>query len=139
MQLKRFLELRIKKRVKSQLNNNGKFHNLIQTVVSNPQTLTDAYDIIKINSNITVSTKCEEYNGGTSHFIDDVAKCLNERSFDVNANTYSISTRKKRKKLNSNSNEEMLMLVLPNLKLRVVQEALRVVLEVIFKPNFSRI
>jgi len=57
----------------------------------------------------------------------------------VNANTYSISTRKKRKKLNLNSNEEMLMLVLPNLKLRVVQEALRVVLEVIFKPNFSRI
>lgn len=70
-----------------------------------------------------------------------MAKCLNEGSFDVNTNTYSISTRKKRKKSKSNSNEkeEMLMLVLPNLKLRVVQEALRIVLEVIFKPNFSRI
>lgn len=66
-----------------------------------------------------------------------MAKCLNEGSFDVNTNTYSISTRKKRKK--SNEKEEMLMLVLPNLKLRVVQEALRIVLEVIFKPNFSRI
>lgn len=69
-----------------------------------------------------------------------MAKCLNEGIFDVNANTYSISTRKKkRKKSNLNSNEEMLTLVLPNLKLRVVQEALRIVLEVIFKPNFSRI
>jgi hypothetical protein len=54
MQLKRFLELRIKKRVKSQLSHlDGKFHNLIQNVVSNPQTLLDAYKIIKINSNIT--------------------------------------------------------------------------------------
>ena len=144
MQLKRFLELRIKKRVKSQLSHDGKFHNLIQSVVSNPQTLTDAYNIIKINSNITVSAKCGEDNAINNiesySFIDNVAKCLTERSFDVNANTYSISTRKKkRKKSNSNEKEDMLMLVLPNLKLRVVQEALRVVLEVIFKPNFSRI
>ncbi|CAJ2638749.1 unnamed protein product [Trifolium pratense] len=152
MQLKRFLELRIKKRVKSQLSHHdGKFHNLIQNVVSNPQTLLDAYNIIKINSNIvTVSANSAEnkaednrdgYNGD-GYFLNDVAQCLNEGSFDVNANTYSISTRKKKKRRGFDEKEEellMLDLVLPNLKLRVVQEALRIVLEVIFKPNFSKI
>ncbi|PNX86076.1 RNA binding protein, partial [Trifolium pratense] len=142
MQLKRFLELRIKKRVKSQLSHHdGKFHNLIQNVVSNPQTLLDAYNIIKINSNIlTVSAE----DNGDGYFLNDVAQRLNEGSFDVNANTHSISTRKKKKNrrgFDEKEEEELLMLdlVLPNLKLRVVQEALRIVLEVIFKPNFSKI
>lgn len=75
---------------------------------------------------------------GDSYFIDDVAQQLNEGSFDVNANTYSMSTRKKKKKKELKEEDELL-LVLPNLKLRVVQEALRIVLEVIFKPNFSKI
>ncbi|KAK2385992.1 nuclear intron maturase 3, mitochondrial [Trifolium repens] len=154
MQLKRFLQLRIKKRVKSQLSNHdGKFHNLIQNVVSNPQTLLDAYKIIKINSNITttihrvtVSANSAENNAednGDGYFLNDVAQRLNEGNFDVNANTYSLSTRKKKKKRRGleEKEEELLMLdlVLPNLKLRVVQEALRIVLEVIFKPNFSKI
>ncbi|CAI8595956.1 unnamed protein product [Vicia faba] len=177
-QLKRFLQLRIKKRVKSNLSHNdGKFHNLILNVVSNPQTLQDAYNIIKLNSNIipnnhpvtasanngsgyflndvahqlnensniltihpvTVSAK-PGADKGDGYFLHDVAKQLQEGSFDASANTYKISTRKNQnQKKKKSEDEDLLTLILPNLKLRVVQEALRIVLEVIFKPNFSRI
>lgn len=86
---------------------------------------------------VTVSAK-SGLDNGNGYFIDDVAQQLNEGSFDASANTYKISTRKK-KKSESKEDEDLMTLILPNLKLRVVQEALRIVLEVIFKPNFSRI
>lgn len=134
MELKRFLELRIKKRVKAQrAEDDGKFHNLMRNVISDSETLRDAYNCIRLNSNIdpvTVASSCGG-DGCDSYFLDDVAQRLREGSFDVSANTYSFSTRKKTELKES--------LVLPNLELRVVQEALRIVLEVIFRSQFSKI
>ncbi|KAJ1432603.1 Domain X [Sesbania bispinosa] len=103
MELKRFLELRIK---------NGSRHNAPVTAKSTP-------------------TSTPAASSGDGYFLDDVAQRLREGSFDVNGNTVSFSSRTRSELKES--------LVLPNLKLRVVQEALRIALEVIFKPHFSKI
>ncbi|XP_027334967.1 nuclear intron maturase 4, mitochondrial isoform X2 [Abrus precatorius] len=125
MELKRFLELRIKRRVKEQ-HANGKFHDLMQNVISNADTLHDAYNCIRINSNIVeVTSNCD------TSFLDDLAEQLGKGDFDVHANTFSFSTRR------GSTNKEIL--VLPNLKLKVVQEAMRIALEVVYKPHFSKI
>ncbi|CAJ1943498.1 unnamed protein product [Sphenostylis stenocarpa] len=127
MELKRFLELRIKKRVKEQ-HANGKFHDLMKTVISNAETLLDAYDCIRINSNTL------DADSSSSHdvsFLDDLAEELGKGEFNVCANTSSFSTRR-----GSVSKE---ILVLPNLRLKVVQEAMRIALEVVYKPHFSKI
>ncbi|KAK7389256.1 hypothetical protein VNO78_24098 [Psophocarpus tetragonolobus] len=125
MELKRFLELRIKKRVKEQ-HANGKFHQLMKTVISHVETLRDAYNCIRINSN----TQDLALSQDTS-FLDDLAKELSRGDFDVCANTSSFSTRR------GSANKEIL--VLPNLRLKVVQEAIRIALEVVYKPHFSNI
>ncbi|KAI6699873.1 hypothetical protein NL676_014197 [Syzygium grande] len=122
MELKRFLELRIKKRVKKQYMN-GKFHFLMENVVAHPETLEDAYGCIMVNSNVDVSMTKPNMS-----FVS-TAKELHSGSFDVKANTYSISTRGEKKEV----------LILPNLKLKVVQEAIRIVLEVVYRPHFSKI
>ncbi|XP_016652776.1 PREDICTED: putative COX1/OXI3 intron 2 protein, partial [Prunus mume] len=122
MELKRSLELRIKKRVKEQYIN-GKFRNLMAKVISNPETLQDAYDCIRLNSNINIA-----FNDDNTSF-DSIAKELCCGSFDVNANTFSISKKGAREEV----------LVLPNINLRVIQEAIRIVLEVVYKPDFSKI
>ncbi|XP_030462558.1 nuclear intron maturase 4, mitochondrial isoform X1 [Syzygium oleosum] len=122
MELKRFLELRIKKRVKKQYMN-GKFHFLMENVVAHPETLEDAYGCIMLNSNVDVSMTKPNMS-----FVS-TAKELHSGSFDVKANTYSISTRGAKKEV----------LILPNLKLKVVQEAIRIVLEVVYRPHFSKI
>ncbi|XP_021830183.1 nuclear intron maturase 4, mitochondrial isoform X1 [Prunus avium] len=122
MELKRSLELRIKKRVKEQYVN-GKFRNLMAKVISNPETLQDAYDCIRLNSNINIA-----FNDDNTYF-DSIAKELCCGSFDVNANTFSISKKGAREEV----------LVLPNINLRVIQEAIRIVLEVVYKPDFSKI
>ncbi|KAH0981824.1 hypothetical protein GBA52_009001 [Prunus armeniaca] len=113
MELKRSLELRIKKRVKEQYIN-GKFRNLMAK---------DAYDCIRLNSNINIA-----FNDDNTSF-DSIAKELCCGSFDVNANTFSISKKGAREEV----------LVLPNINLRVIQEAIRIVLEVVYKPDFSKI
>ncbi|XP_020227302.1 nuclear intron maturase 4, mitochondrial [Cajanus cajan] len=125
MELKRFLELRIKKRVKEQ-HANGKFHNLMKTVISNAETLRDAYHCIRINSNALDAAPNHD-----ASFLDDLAEELGKGDFDVCVNTSSFSTRK------GSANKEIL--VLPNLKLKVVQEAMRIALEVVYKPHFSKI
>ncbi|KAJ7945231.1 RVT_1 domain-containing protein/Intron_maturas2 domain-containing protein [Quillaja saponaria] len=122
MELKRSLELRIKKRVKDQ-NVNGKFQDLMERVISNPETLLDAYNCIKLNSNIDVKT---DYDNNP---FETLAEELRTGSFDVNVNTFLISTRGASKEV----------LVLPNVKLRAIQEAIRIVLEVVYKPHFSKI
>lgn len=126
MEQKRFLELRIKKRVKEQ-HFNGKFHDLMKTVISNAETLRDAYNCIRINAN--THDAASSHDGAS--FLDDLAEELGKRDFDVCANTSSFSTRR------GSANKEVL--VLPNLKLRVVQEAMRIALEVVYKPYFSKI
>ncbi|XP_021899849.1 nuclear intron maturase 4, mitochondrial [Carica papaya] len=122
MELKRYLELRIKKRVKAQYVN-GKFHDLMEKVVASQATLQDAYNCIRLNS--TLDILVDNANISFNH----VAEELSSGKFNVSANTRSISPRGPRKEV----------LVLPNLNLKVVQEAIRIVLEVVPKPHFSKI
>ncbi|RYR47374.1 hypothetical protein HN51_052899 [Arachis hypogaea] len=122
MEFKRFLENRIKKRVKNQFVN-GKFRGLMQSI-SDGETLRDAYNCIRINSNVDAESRYD------SCFLDDLAKQLQEGSFNASANTFFVSTR--------GSNDKQ-VLVLPNLRLKVVQEAIRIALEVVYKPHFSKI
>ncbi|XWS41308.1 hypothetical protein CRYUN_Cryun17cG0070400 [Craigia yunnanensis] len=122
MELKRSVELRVKKRVKEQFFD-GKFQNLMAKVIANRDTLQDAYNCIRLNSNVDISVKDD------SVCFKSLAEKLSEGSFDVRANTFSVSTR--------GANKEVL--VLPNLKTRIIQEAIRIVLEAVYKPHFSKI
>ncbi|XP_022774744.1 nuclear intron maturase 4, mitochondrial [Durio zibethinus] len=122
MELKRSLERRVKNRVKEQFFD-GKFRNLMAKVIANPETLQDAYNCIRLNSNVDISVK--DY----SVCFKSLAEELLGGTFDVRANTFSVSTRGVNKEI----------LVLPNLKVRTVQEAIRIVLEVVYKPHFSKI
>ncbi|XP_050385775.1 nuclear intron maturase 4, mitochondrial [Argentina anserina] len=122
MELKRSLELRIKKRVKEQYIS-GKFRDLMAKVIATPETLQDAYDCIRLNSNVDIALTDEKTSFGS------LAEELCFGSFDVNANTFSISIKSARKDV----------LVFPNVKLKIIQEAIRIVLEVVYKPHFSKI
>ncbi|PIN14188.1 RNA-directed DNA polymerase [Handroanthus impetiginosus] len=124
VEVKRSLELRIKKKVKEQFKN-GKFHDLMMKVIADPNTLKDAYDCIRVTSNVNLASD------GDNLPFESMAVELAKGSFDVEANTYLISTRGARVK-----KEE---LIFPKLKLRVVQEAIRIVLEVVYRPHFSKI
>ncbi|KAI3688948.1 hypothetical protein L2E82_46894 [Cichorium intybus] len=124
LELKKFLESRIKKTVKEQFKD-GKFHNLIEKVIANPYTLQDAYDSIRVNSNINLLSESDDI-----HF-DSLAQELSSGNFNINANTYSISTKGAKK--------EKEKLILPNLKLTIIQEAIRIALEVVYKPHYSKI
>ncbi|KAK4781000.1 hypothetical protein SAY87_017106 [Trapa incisa] len=119
MEMKRSLELSVKKRVKEQLVD-GKFQSLMQNVISNPETLEVAYKCICLNANV---------DNGKMSTIESLADELQTGSFEVGKNTFSFSSRGARKEV----------LVLPNLKLKVIQEAIRLVLEVIYRPHFSKI
>ncbi|KAL6005683.1 hypothetical protein ACLOJK_006254 [Asimina triloba] len=123
MGLKRLIEIRIKKRVKEEYMH-GKFHNLMKKVIANPRTLEDAYKSIKLNSNIELTS---DSNDGLS--FESLALQLMSRGFDVKANVSLFSTKGRLKEV----------LVLPNLKLKVIQEAIRIVLEVVYRPHFSKI
>ncbi|XP_057951561.1 nuclear intron maturase 4, mitochondrial [Malania oleifera] len=122
MELKRLVELRIKKRVKEQYVN-GKFQDLMKKVITNPKTLQDAYNCIRLNSNVDLACKSDAI------CFESMAEELSSGTFDVNENTFSISTKGARKEV----------LVLPNLKLKVIQESIRIVLEVVYRPHFSKI
>jgi hypothetical protein len=52
---KRLAELRIKKRVKAQYLN-SRFYDLMDKVVANAETLEDAYDIVRLNSNVDLAS-----------------------------------------------------------------------------------
>uniref|UniRef100_A0A2P2PMC9 Domain X domain-containing protein n=1 Tax=Rhizophora mucronata TaxID=61149 RepID=A0A2P2PMC9_RHIMU len=122
MELKRSFELHIKKRVKEQYKN-GKFQDLMGNVIANPETLENAYNCILLNSNVAITSAKDSMS------FTSLAEELSSGSFDISANTFTISTK--------GVNKETL--VLPKLKLRVVQEAIRIVLEVVYKPQFSKI
>ncbi|CAH9061965.1 unnamed protein product [Cuscuta europaea] len=122
MEWKRFLEKKIKKKVKD-LYVNGKYKDLMVKLISSPETLQDAYDCIRANSNVDITL------GGVDLPFESMAEELSCGHFDISANTYSIATRGPKKDI----------LVLPNLKLKVVQEAIRIALEVVYRPNFSKI
>ncbi|KAK1273568.1 hypothetical protein QJS04_geneDACA016525 [Acorus gramineus] len=115
MQLKRSIELRIKKRVKAQFSD-GKFRELMMKVISSPNTLRNAYNCVRINSNIDLRS---HDNSGLC--FASMSEELARGEFDIQANTTMFD-----------------QLVLPNMKLRVVQEAIRVALEVVYRPHFSK-
>lgn len=122
--MKKFLETRIKKKVKAQYRN-GKYEDVMMKVIANPNSLKDAYDCIRLTSNVDLASERDNLS------FESMAEELANGNFDVGANTYSIRTRGPKFK-----KEE---LVFPELKLRVVQEAIRIVLEVIYCPHFSKI
>ncbi|CAK7354864.1 unnamed protein product [Dovyalis caffra] len=122
MELKRSLELRIKKRVKEQYFN-GKFHDLMTKVIANRETLQDAYNCIRLNANVDIALDDDNIS------FECMEKELSGGCFDIGGNTFSIATKGARKEI----------LFLPKLKLKVVQEAIRIVLEVVYRPYFSKI
>ncbi|KAG0454798.1 hypothetical protein HPP92_024090 [Vanilla planifolia] len=122
MEQKRLIELRIKKRVKAQYHND-KFYELMDTVVANKYTLSDCYDLVRLTSHIELTSEKDQICFST------MAEQLEKGEFDVAANTVTMRAK----------GDKMQFLVLPNLKLRVVQESLRVVLEVVFRPHFSKL
>ncbi|VFQ74187.1 unnamed protein product [Cuscuta campestris] len=122
MERKRFLERKTKKKVKAQYAD-GKFKDLMEKVISDPETLRDAYECIRLNSNVD-----PVLNGDDLPF-ESMAEELSLGHFKVSANTYSIASRGPTKEV----------IVLPNVKLKVVQEAIKIVLEVVYRPKFSKI
>ncbi|KAL8505134.1 hypothetical protein ACS0TY_016372 [Phlomoides rotata] len=124
VQFKKFLEMRIKKKVKEQYKD-GKFHDLMMKVIADPNTLKYAYDCMRVSANVDLASD------GDNLPFQSIAEELANGNFDIGANTYSISTR------GSKVNKDEL--VFPKLKLRVVQEAIRIVLEVVYRPHFSKI
>ncbi|CAL5041817.1 unnamed protein product [Urochloa decumbens] len=123
MERKRLAELRIKKRVKAQYLN-GKFYDLMGKVVATAETLADAYDIVRLNSNVDLASAKDDVCFVT------LAEQLRSGEFDVRANAFSVVAKRR-------GGEGCL--VLPRLNLKVVQEAIRVVLEVVYRPQFSKI
>ncbi|KAL6585481.1 hypothetical protein OROMI_002125 [Orobanche minor] len=124
LEVKRFLEMRIKKKVKERYEN-GKFRDVMAKVIADPNILNDAYDCIRAASNIDLASRGDDLP------FESMAQELANGKFDIKANTYSISTKGSKVK-----KEE---LVFPKLKLRVVQEAIRILLEVVYRPHFSKI
>ncbi|XP_078439318.1 intron maturase, type II family protein isoform X2 [Wolffia australiana] len=122
IEIKRLLEKRIKKRVKNQFSD-GKFHSLMDSVISQSDTLQDAYDIIRAGSNVDLVSSAEV------PCFRSVAGELADDRFRVAANTISVPSKRRGTP----------PLVLPNLKLRTVQEALRVSLETVHWPTFSKL
>ncbi|XP_051147727.1 nuclear intron maturase 4, mitochondrial-like [Andrographis paniculata] len=124
LESRRFFELQIKKKVKQQYRD-GKFHDLMSNVIADPNTLKDAYDCLRASSNVDLSSDSNPLS------FELMAEELADRSFDVSGNTYTISSQGAKVKKSK--------LVLPGLKLWVVQEAIRIVLEVVSRPHFSKI
>ncbi|KAI4971235.1 hypothetical protein ZWY2020_002149 [Hordeum vulgare] len=122
MEWKRLAELRIKKRVKTQYLN-GKFYDLMGKVVASADTLEDAYDIVRLNSNVDLASAKDDIC-----FIA-LAEQLRSGEFDISANSFSVTAKRQ-------GGERI---VLPRLNLKVIQEAVRVVLEVVYRPQFSKI
>ncbi|XP_024312253.1 nuclear intron maturase 4, mitochondrial isoform X3 [Brachypodium distachyon] len=122
MEQKRLAELRIKKRVKAQYLN-GKFYDLMGKVVATADTLEDAYDIVRLNSNVDLASARDDV------CFTALAEQLRSGEFDIAANAFKVTAKRR-------GGEH---LVLPRLNLKVIQEAVRVVLEVVYRPQFSRI
>ncbi|KAL2481696.1 Intron maturase [Abeliophyllum distichum] len=90
-----------------------------------PKTLMDAYDSIRVTSNVDLALD------GDKLPFESMAEELARGEFDVQSNTYGISTK--------GAKAQKEDLVFPKLKLRIVQEAIRIALEVVYRPHFSKI
>ncbi|XP_077222854.1 RNA-directed DNA polymerase (reverse transcriptase) [Tasmannia lanceolata] len=101
----------------------GKFHNLLQNVISNPNVLLTACQ------NLIPSKKSDNvaFNSISDLFsIEKIALELKENKFNVES--YCVRMIPSRKKGES--------LIIPNLTLKVVIEAVRMVLEIIYDKRF---
>jgi len=125
----RHFEMRVKKYVKQQYSN-GKFNDLLTNVIATPEVLKIAYQSVTHNLNLITPdmTGLSTVDGNIICF-SSIAKQLLDGHFDVKSNIQTFSSSK-------NKHE---YLVLPNLKLKAVQEAIRMVLEVVYRPQFSKI
>ncbi|XP_020684894.1 nuclear intron maturase 4, mitochondrial isoform X1 [Dendrobium catenatum] len=119
---KRLIEVRIKKMVKARYLNE-KFYDLMDVVIANADTLRDCYDLVRLNSHVELTTQTDNLCFST------MAKQITNGDFDIKENSVKMYEK----------SDQRQCLVLPNLKLRVIQEAVRVVLEVVYRPYFSKI
>ncbi|VAI78325.1 unnamed protein product [Triticum turgidum subsp. durum] len=92
-------------------------------VVASADTLEDAYDIVRLNSNVDLASPRDDVC-----FIA-LAEQLRSGEFDIAVNSFSVAAKRQ-------GGERI---VLPRLNLKVIQEAVRVVLEVVYRPQFSKI
>ncbi|XXG58195.1 hypothetical protein AAC387_Pa04g0567 [Persea americana] len=99
----------------------GKFHNLIQTVVATPSVISAACENL-------VADKNPETDASFDHFpIESIARELRSNEFQVGSHCVRmLSNRKKGEPL-----------ILPDLTLKVVIEAVRMVLEVVYEKRFT--
>ncbi|XP_020586143.1 LOW QUALITY PROTEIN: uncharacterized protein LOC110028577 [Phalaenopsis equestris] len=119
---KRLIEVRIKKMTKARYLNE-KFYDLMDLVIANAEVLRDCYDLVRLNSHVELASQKDNLCFYT------MAEQLRNGDFDVKENSVIMYGKRDGRQC----------LVLPNLKLRVVQEAVRVVLEVVYRPHFSKI
>ncbi|PKA67034.1 putative mitochondrial protein ymf40 [Apostasia shenzhenica] len=121
MKMKRLIEVRIKKRAKAQYVD-GKFYNLMTKVIANDETLRDCYELVRLNSKVQQMLDHQLC-------FSTIANQLRRGEFDVKDNSISFHAKSGQRDC----------LVLPTLKLRVIQEAVRIVLEIVYRPHFSKI
>lgn len=126
---KRNFEMRVKKYVKQQYSN-GKFNDLLTNVIATPEVLKLAYQSVTHNLNLITPdmTGLSTVDANVICF-SSIAKQLVDGNFDVKSNIQTFF-------LSKNKPE---YLVLPSLQLKAVQEAIRMVLEVVYRPQFSKI
>ncbi|KAK8915956.1 hypothetical protein KSP39_PZI022306 [Platanthera zijinensis] len=122
MDPRRSIEARIKRMVKAQYLNE-KFYDLMNTVIAKPATLSDCYDLVQLNSHVEQSSQKDNL------CFSMIAEELVSGDFSVKENSVTMHGK----------NDKCSFLVLPNLKLRVIQEAVRIVLEVVYRPQFLKI
>ncbi|ERN07380.1 hypothetical protein AMTRI_Chr12g274910 [Amborella trichopoda] len=104
---------------------NGKFHNLVENVVSCRRVLLAACE--NLDSRVNGENRRDCLFSSVGVWVRDISEQIKAHRFDVDAYCVEIlPLRKKGEKL-----------ILPSLKLKVVIEALRMVLEVIYENRFS--
>jgi hypothetical protein len=89
MEQNRLAELRIKKRAKAQYLS-GKFYDLMGKVVANSETLEDAYDIVRLDSNVDLASDRDD-----ACFVT-LAEQLKSGEFGIGANVFSVAAKRPR-------------------------------------------
>ncbi|KAL4587453.1 hypothetical protein LXL04_000324 [Taraxacum kok-saghyz] len=104
----------------------GKFSNLVQNIISSPSVLlTACHNLIHGGPNSPAPPTTDSIS--TNFFsITDMSEEIRQNRFDFNSCTLKIA-----------NEGESVSLVLPNLKLKVLIESIRMVLEVIYDDRFA--
>eukprot|EP00249_Psilotum_nudum_P037131 c955_g1_i1 orf=3-689(-) len=109
----------------------GKYRYLVKEVISSPEVLSAAYEKIRLGSNLASQCGKNElaFDGVGPKWYHWVGGQLVQGTLDVKALCHQLSSHKDRES----------SLILPSLHLKIIQMALKMVLEVIFEPRFSAI